>query len=85
MRIEIRIVVSKLNYRDISNIVELLLTLPRITVVNFIALEMCGNAIKNREQVWIDYPEAAAACEAGIESWFQPASTSAFTISRSVQ
>ena len=43
------------------------MTVARITVVNFIALEMCGNAIKNREQVWIDYPEAAAACEAGIE------------------
>ena len=67
MRIEIRIVVSKLNYMDISNIVDLLLTLPRITVVNFIALEMCGNAIKNRAQVWIDYPQAAAACEDGIE------------------
>ena len=67
MRIEIRIVVSKLNYRDISNIVDLLLTLPRITVVNFIALEMCGNAIKNRAQVWIDYLQAAAACEDGIE------------------
>lgn len=67
MRIEIRIVVSKLNYKDITNIVDLLLTLPRVTVVNFIALEMCGNAIKNREQVWIDYQEAAASCEDGIE------------------
>lgn len=85
MRIEIRIVVSKLNYRDISNIVELLLTLPRITVVNFIALEMCGNAIKNRAQVWIDYPEQLRRVKRESKSWFQPASTSAFTISRSVQ
>lgn len=67
MQIEIRIVVSKLNYQDISSIVDFVLGLPRVSVVNFIALEMCGSAIMNKDHVWIEYPEAAQACEDGIE------------------
>lgn len=67
MRIEIRIVVSKLNYQDISSIVDFVLNLPRVSVVNFIALEMCGSAIMNKDRVWIEYPAAAQACENGIE------------------
>lgn len=67
MQIEIRIVVSKLNYQDIDNIADVVLQLPRVSLVNFIALEMCGNAIMNRDKVWIDYPLAAKSCETGIE------------------
>ena len=67
MRIEIRIVVSKLNYHDVSTIVDFILGLPRVSVVNFIALEMCGSAIVNKSRVWIEYPDAAQACEDGIE------------------
>lgn len=67
MQLEIRVVVSKLNCVDISNIADIILQLPRVTVVYFIGLEMCGNAIKNRDRVWIDYSEAANACEDAIE------------------
>ena len=67
MQLEIRIVVSKLNYTDVSNIADAILKLPRVTVVNFIGLEMCGNAIKNRDRVWIDYSVAASSCENAIE------------------
>ena len=67
MQLEIRVVVSKLNCADISNIADIILHIPRVTVVNFIGLEMCGNAIKNRDRVWIDYSEAANACEDAIE------------------
>lgn len=67
MRIEIRIVVSKLNHQDVSAIVDFILGLPRVSVVNFIALEMCGSAIVNKSCVWIEYPDAAQACEDGIE------------------
>ena len=38
MQIEIRIVVSKLNRQDISSIVDFILDLPRVSIVNFIAL-----------------------------------------------
>lgn len=67
VRIEIRIVVSKQNLSDIDAIVDLVLHLPRVTIVHFIGLEMCGNAIKNKEQIWVDYAQAAAACEPGIQ------------------
>lgn len=67
VRIEIRIVVSKQNLSDVDAIVDLVLGLPRVTVVHFIGLEMCGNAIKNKDLIWVDYPQAAAACEAGIQ------------------
>ena len=67
VRIEIRIVVSKQNLSDVDAIVDLVLGLPRVTVVHFIGLEMCGNAIKNKDLIWVDYSQAAAACEAGIQ------------------
>ena len=67
MRIEIRVVISKMNTHAVADIADMILCLPRVTIVNFVALEMCGNAIKNRNRIWIEYPEAAAACEAAIQ------------------
>ena len=59
IRVEIRIVVSKLNCENLSAIAEFICRyLGRAAVVNFVGLEMCGNAARNRELVWIDYPEA---------------------------
>ena len=67
-KIEIRIVVSKLNYLFIDKIAELIVhELKGINCVKIMAMEMTGNAAKNRDQVWIDYPDAFKACENAIE------------------
>lgn len=67
LKIEIRIVVSRLNIADINNIAKLLVDeLPGIHHVSIIAMEMTGSAYVNREKVWIPYKEAANKIEAGI-------------------
>ena len=56
--VEIRIVVSRLNCDNLTNIARFISKyLNRAFTVNFVGLEMCGNAAKNRDKVWIDYPE----------------------------
>lgn len=58
-RIELRIVISKLNAEFITKIAELItLEFKDIFCVKFIGLEMTGNAAKNFDNVWIDYPIA---------------------------
>jgi His-Xaa-Ser system radical SAM maturase HxsC len=57
--LEIRIVVSKLNYDKLLDIAKFIVgTFKKITCVNFIGLEMLGNAVKNAESIWIDYKNA---------------------------
>ncbi len=57
--IEIRIVVSRLNYKSMGAIAQMILRdVPRVTQVNFVGLEMMGNAIQNAETVWLDYRDA---------------------------
>jgi His-Xaa-Ser system radical SAM maturase HxsC len=57
--IEIRVVVSLLNIGDMNDLVEFLIRrIPRITCVNYIALEMSGSAALNRDAVWLDYRRA---------------------------
>lgn len=57
--VEIRIVVSRLNGDNLSNIARFILKyLNKAFTVNFVGLEMCGNAARNRDLVWMDYPEA---------------------------
>lgn len=57
--IEIRIVVSKLNYLNMSNIADYIIEhLKGISCVHIMATEMCGAAARNRDAVWIDYREA---------------------------
>lgn len=56
--IEIRTVVSKLNYKylyDLSNYI--IKQFPNVLRVNIMGLEMLGNAIVNKENVWINYNE----------------------------
>ena len=51
--------VSKLNSDFISEIAYLISKeFHNVFCVKFIGLEMTGNAAKNREKVWIDYPTA---------------------------
>jgi len=57
-RLEIRIVVSKLNYKELLNICKMIVSLfPNIYRVNIMGLEMLGNAVINKEAVWIDFDE----------------------------
>jgi His-Xaa-Ser repeat-associated downstream radical SAM protein len=54
--VEIRIVVSKLNYRSINETAEYIIrNLKGIKCVNFIGVEASGNAAKYFDYVWIDY------------------------------
>lgn len=67
-QVELRIVVSKLNCHYIDKICELIVNeFPTINSVKVMGLEMLGNAAKNREQVWISYPEAFQAAKLGID------------------
>jgi His-Xaa-Ser system radical SAM maturase HxsC len=57
--IEIRVVVSRLNIHDLMATTEFIIgNVPKATYINYIALEMSGNAYKNRDTVWIDYRDA---------------------------
>lgn len=66
--LEIRIVVSKLNYDKMLDIAHFLVDkFKRITSINFIGLEMLGNAVKNAKSVWIDYKSAFPYIKPAIE------------------
>lgn len=56
--VEIRIVVLKKNYQYLEDIAKFIVQeFPEAKIVNIMALEMTGNAYKNREQVWINFKE----------------------------
>lgn len=66
-RVEIRVVVSKLNFNHIDKVSELICNnFKGIKCVNFIGLEMRGNAARNKDKVWIDYSQAFNAIEGPI-------------------
>lgn len=66
-RIELRIVVSRLNAEDMENIAELIATkMQGIFYVSIMAMEMTGSAYIHRDQVWIPYRQAAEKIENGI-------------------
>ena len=57
--IEIRIVVSKLNYKHMDQLADFIVKeLQGISCVHIMATEMMGAAAKNREDVWLDYAQA---------------------------
>ena len=54
--IELRIVVLKKNYNQLEDIAKFIAKeLKDVKMVNIMALEMMGNAYKNKEDVWIDF------------------------------
>ena len=56
--VEIRIVVLKKNYQYLEDIAKFITKeFPRAKIVNIMALEMTGNAYKNKGQVWINFEE----------------------------
>lgn len=59
IEVEIRIVVLKLNYKYLNDIAQFITTeLKDVKFVNIMALEMSGNAFKNRDEVWVSFDEA---------------------------
>lgn len=66
--IEIRVVVNKLNYLDLDNIASFIGThFPGIFRVVFIGLEMLGNAVINKNDVWISYRNSAEYVEKAVD------------------
>ncbi|MBR2744784.1 MAG: His-Xaa-Ser system radical SAM maturase HxsC [Clostridia bacterium] len=58
IEIEIRIVVLKQNYKYLSNIATFIAKeLKNVKFVNIMALEMSGNAFKNKDNVWVNFDE----------------------------
>lgn len=56
--IEIRIVVIKDNYKYLENIAKFIVKeMPNVKIINIMALEMTGNAYKNRDKVWVDFED----------------------------
>lgn len=67
-RIELRIVVSKLNANFITDIAKLITeNFSGVECVKFIGLEMTGNAAKNKDRVWISYPNAFKSSKKAID------------------
>ena len=57
--VEIRLVVSRLNYHDFDRIAELIISeFQGISYVSIIAMEMTGTARMNLSEVWIGYKES---------------------------
>lgn len=71
-KVEIRIVVSQLNYQDITNIALMIVHEFRgIDSVKIMGLEMMGMAAKHKDEVWIDYEEAFAYSKEAIKILIQ--------------
>lgn len=67
-KVELRIVVSALNAAFITEIAQLIANeFPNVMCVKFIGLEMTGNAAKNKDKVWLDYPAAFSASKNAID------------------
>ena len=68
IRTELRIVVSRLNYRDMTGLAKLIVRLfPQVDHVCFMATEMTGEARKNAELVWLPYRQAFESCADAIK------------------
>ena len=67
-RVEVRIVVSKMNIESLSNEASFIVdNLKGIFCVTFMGLETMGNAVKNYDEVWIDYHIATSFFEKAID------------------
>ncbi len=56
--VEIRIVALKKNYEQLEQIAKFIVReFPHTKIVNIMALEMMGNAYKNKDLVWVDFKD----------------------------
>lgn len=68
IKVEIRIVVTKTNCKDLVNIAKLITArFPRVFCVNFIGLEPRGNCARNFEDVYIDHRDSFLYSKPAIE------------------
>lgn len=68
IRVELRIVVSRLNMDDLEQIAKLIVKECKgVYTVKFIGLEMLGNARRNLNDVWIDYKESFSKMKSAID------------------
>lgn len=72
IQVGIRIVVSKLNYQVLNEIIEFIHNeYPEITYVNIMGMEVMGNAWKNRELVWKEMEELRKPLQGAVEKCFE--------------
>ena len=65
--VEIRIVINRLNYKEIPQLMRFISQIrPKINVVTIILMEMSGNAAVNRNDLWIPISECFSYIERGI-------------------
>lgn len=68
IRIEVRIVVTRLNCNDIVDIARFIINhLKGVSIVNIVAPEMLGNAAINAANVWIPYDEAFKSTKKAVD------------------
>lgn len=71
LRLGIRIVVSKLNYHEIENIIHYVgVSFPQIRNINLMGLEMLGNARSNQDLVWIEFEELRDILQKSVQLCF---------------
>lgn len=67
-KVEIRVVVSRKNFQHLCQTAQYIAKkFHGVFCVNFIAMEMMGNAAINREKLWIDFDEAFCAARPAID------------------
>ena len=72
IRVELRLVVSRLNIADFDKIAELIISqFKGIEYVSVIAMEMTGNAWVNKEEVWLPYRETFDSISSSIRKLIQ--------------
>lgn len=68
VKVGIRLVVTKQNYDDLKNIVQLVSEkFPEIPYINIMGMECLGNAYSNRDKVWIDFDSIKEVVEETVE------------------
>ena len=67
-KVEIRVVVSKMNAGNMNQLAEFIArNLKGIYCVTFMGIETMGNAVKNYKKIWIDYSKATESFEEATE------------------
>ena len=71
IEVGIRIVVSKLNYRELTSIIqEVKRKFPEIKYINIMGMEILGNAWKNKDIVWEEFENIKPYVEKAVEQCF---------------
>lgn len=71
-KVEIRIVVTGLNYQHMTDIADFIIkNFPGVSHVHIMAAEMRGSAVKNRDRVWVDYADCFSASREAIQMLMQ--------------